>query len=158
MSAVGPVRDDPAMLVEEFMSRSPARIPPDATLGEAAGVVGTSGASDLMVVSDEGRFLGVLSEGDLLRVLLPDREQIVAAGGSLRDGFAVLSRMGRELAARPIDPLIIRDPLVVAPDDDLGVAIVTMVDRQIRRLPVVSDDRLVGTIARSDACRILIDD
>lgn len=146
------------MQVDEVMTRSPACIAPDATLGEAARAVGTSGAADLMVVNEEGGFLGVLSEGDLLRVLLPDREQILAAGGSLRDGFAVLSRMGRELAARPIEPLVIRDPLVVAPDDDLGVAIVTMVDRQIRRLPVVEDGRLVGTISRSDACRILIDD
>jgi CBS domain-containing protein len=43
----------------------------------AAELVAMSGVSDLMVVDGEGRFVGVLSEGDILRAALPDIDDLV---------------------------------------------------------------------------------
>ena len=67
-----------------------------------------------MVVDDDGVFVGVLSEGDILRNALPDFDEIVEAGGTLYDAFQLFMRKGRELSDKPIMPLVIRDPLVVA--------------------------------------------
>lgn len=53
---------------------------------------------------------------------------------------------------------MIRDPIVLSPDDDLLRVADIMVTRQIRRLPVVDGQRAVGSISRADLCRVLLDD
>ena len=55
------------MVVREIMTADPTRIRADADLRRAAELVARSGASDLMVVDGDDRFVGVLSEGDILR-------------------------------------------------------------------------------------------
>ena len=53
----------------------------DANLHQAAEIVAMSGVSDLMVLDAAGRFVGMLSEGDILRAALPDFDEIVEEGG-----------------------------------------------------------------------------
>jgi CBS domain-containing protein len=144
------------VLVKDVMTPHPARIRVDADLQRAAEIVALSGASDVMVVDDGEAFVGVLSEGDVLRAAMPDSAEIAAAGATVADAFAVLLAKGRKLRDRPISSLVIRRPLVVAPQDHVGVAASIMVDRNIRRLPVVDDGRLLGTVSRADVCRALV--
>ena len=138
------------------MSSQPTRIRADADLRRAAEIVASSGASDLMVVDDEDAFVGVLSEGDILRAAMPDRDEILGEGGTIADAFEIFVRRGGRLRARPIDALVIRDPIVLSPDDHVGAAAAILVDRMIRRLPVVRDGRLVGTVSRADVCRAVV--
>jgi CBS domain-containing protein len=144
------------VLVRDIMSSHPAHIRADADLRRAAEIVAASGASDLMVVDDEDTFVGVLSEGDILRAALPDRDEILDEGGTIADAFEIFIRRGGRLRARPIDALVIRDPIVLSPEDHVGAAAAILVDRMIRRLPVVRDGRLVGTVSRADVCRAVV--
>jgi CBS domain-containing protein len=43
-----------------------------------------------------------------------------------------------------------RDLITVEPDEDLQEALQLMAHHQVRRLPVVKDDRLVGIVAQAD--------
>ncbi len=140
------------MKVRECVNLNPTRIRAAATMLQAAQVLSTSQASDLMVVDDENNFVGVLSEGDLIRSALPKFEEIVAHGESLSSAYAIFQEKGNELAQKPIAPHVIRNPILVSPDDDVLVAATTMIHKQIRRLPVVQAGKLVGTIARADVC------
>lgn len=144
------------MLVRDIMASDPTRIRVDADLRRAAEIVALSGASDLMVVDAEEGFVGVLSEGDILRAALPDRDEILDEGGTLADAFEIFVRRGGRLRARPIAALVIRDPIVLSPEDHVGAAAAILVDRMIRRLPVVRDGRLVGTVSRADVCRAVV--
>ena len=146
------------MQVREAMSNRVARIRSEASLFQAAEAVSLSGASDLMVVDSNGAFAGVLTEGDILRAALPDIEEILAAGGSLDAAFDRFVRRGRDLAAMPIKPLVITDPLAVDPDDHVARAAVVFVERNIRLLPVVRDGRLLGVISRADVCNAVVGD
>ena len=138
------------MQVREVMEQKVARIGVSTTFQEAADLLALTQASDLIVVDADDRFVGVVSEGDLLRALIPDYKEVVAAGGSIQDAFRIFIEKGRDLAAQPITRLIIRHPITVAPGDDLlGVAAI-MIEKMIRRLPVVENRRFLGTIARSD--------
>ena len=100
--------------------------------------------------------LGFLSEGDLLRAILPNVDEIIAAGGSLADAFAFFAAKGRDLAHRPIAPLVITGAIVLKPTDEAAQAATVMVEKQIPRLPVVEDGKLVGTVSRADICRAVI--
>jgi CBS domain-containing protein len=144
------------MLVREIMTIHPISIDVHADMRRAAEIVSMAEVSDLMVIDHQKKFVGVLSEGDLIRAILPDFGEILAAGESLRDAFRLFVDKGRDLASRSIDPLIIRNPITVKPDDDVARSATIMVQMQIRRLPVVENDRLLGTISRADICRAVI--
>ena len=138
------------------MTNRAARIRAGASMFQAAETVALSGSSDLMVVDGSGRLVGVLTEGDILRAALPDIDEIVSAGGSLDDAFSRFVARGRDLAALPIEPLVIREPIAVDPDDHVAKAAVVFVERGIRLLPVVRDGRLLGTISRADICSAVV--
>jgi CBS domain-containing protein len=151
-------QEERAMKVREIMNASGATVDSGATVKQAVKVLAESQASDLMVVASDGRFVGVLSEGDLIRAALPRYEEILQGGGNLTEAFEVFVDKGSALADKPIEPLIIKEALTFAPQDDVLKAASAMVRKQIRRLPVVEGGRLVGTISRADVCRAVLGD
>jgi CBS domain-containing protein len=146
----------PYMQVKSIMETRVARIRHSASLHYAAEIVALSGVGDLMVVDDRGTFVGVLSEGDILRSALPDVDDILEAGGTLYDAFQLFMHKGRELSDKPIAPLVIRDPIVLHPDDHVAKAATVLIERQIRRLPVVQDGQLVGAVSRANICQAVV--
>jgi predicted transcriptional regulator len=142
--------------IKDVMTHRPARIRHDANVHRAAEIVGLSRASDLMVVDNDGNFIGVLSEGDILRTALPDIDEILDEGGSLNTAYNIFLDKGKNLADLPITPLVIQEPIIVDPDDHVAKATTVLVDRQIRLLPVVKDGKLVGTVSRADVCQAVV--
>jgi CBS domain-containing protein len=152
VAVLRPVR----MTVDAAMTPHPVCIRRDAAMHEAAEIVAFSQATELMVVDDDGRFVGVLSALDILKAAMPDVDEITAEGGTVEAAMNLFVSRGRTLAAAPIEPVILTEPITVKPDDHLGVAVTVMIDQRIRLLPVVDDGRLVGTISRGDACRAVL--
>jgi CBS domain-containing protein len=134
------------------MNREVARVRATATFGEAAERFREFGWSELAVTEDDDTLLGVLAVGDLLRALFPNLEELARANAPLEDAFEAFLEMGRRLTSQPVARLFIHDPIVVAPADPLLRVATVMVARQIHRLFVVDDGRLVGTIGRGDIC------
>jgi CBS domain-containing protein len=145
-----------ALLVSDVMTAFPAYIRLGATIRRAAEMISVSEVGHLMVLDHDGRFVGSLSEEDVVRAMLPGFGDVTAAGGTLADAFRIFLERGRALADRVIDPLVVRDAATVRPADELARAAIVMIDRGIRRLPVVDDGALVGTLSRADLCRAVI--
>lgn len=141
------------LTVRDAMTREPATVRQDATVAEAVQLLQRSGCGDLMVLSADGRWNGVLSEGDVLRALLPRYSDLPS--GALLAAEDTLPGRASDLAAAPLAPLVIRDAISVAPGDTLLRAMAVMASMQIRRLPVVEETRLVGTLGRSDVLAAL---
>ena len=144
------------MLVSDVMTAFPAYIRLGATIRRAAEVVSVSEVGHLMVLDHDNRFVGSLSEEDLLRAVLPSFDDVSAGGGTLADAFRLFLERGRALADRVVDPLVVRDAATVRSTEELARAAIVMIDRGIRRLPVVDDGKLVGTLSRADLCRAVI--
>jgi CBS domain-containing protein len=138
------------------MTARPVRIRHDSSILHAAEVVALSRVSDLMVVDEENNFVGVLSEGDILRTALPDIDEILDEGGTLDDAYRIFIEKGTQLAELPIAPLVIREPIVLDPDNHVAQAATILIDRNIRLLPVVRDGKLVGAVSRADVCRAIV--
>lgn len=141
------------MIVREIMNINVTRILIGASLRQAAEVSALSSASDLAVVDEGNNFVGTLSEGDLMRAALPSLSDAMAGGGSLATGYDLIEEKAQEIAGNPIDPIVIRDPITLSPNDPVHKAAALMAAKQIRRLPVVEGGKLVGTVARADICR-----
>jgi len=142
--------------VEDAMATRTVRIPQDANMYRAAEMVALSRVSDLMVVGEDDKFIGVLSEGDILRAALPDMEEIVAEGGSLDTAFDIFLKKGRDLSKLSILPFVVTEPMVLGPDDHVAKAASAMIDLDIRVLPVIKDGKLVGSISRADVCQAVV--
>ena len=141
------------MIVREIMNINVTRILIGSTMREAAEMSALSGAADLAVVDVDNTFMGTLSEGDLMRAALPSLSDAMAGGGNLSTGFDKIEEKAKEIANEPVDRLVIRDPITLAPGDPVHKAAALMAAKQIRRLPVVDGGKLVGTVARADICR-----
>jgi CBS domain-containing protein len=142
--------------VRDIMTIYPAYVRIGADMRRAAEIISISEVSDLMVIDYDNKFIGVLSEGDLIRALLPSFDEVLRAGGTLNDAFKFFVQKGRDLVNRPIDPLVIHNAITLKTTDDIAQAAIIMVEKQIRRLPVVDDGKLMGTVSRSDICRAVI--
>jgi CBS domain-containing protein len=138
------------------MTARPVRIHHDSSILHAAEVVVLSRVSDLMVVDEENNFVGVLSEGDILRTALPDIDEILDEGGTLDDVYRIFVEKGTQLAELPIAPLVIREPIVLDPDNHVAQAATVLIQRNIRLLPVVRDGKLVGAVSRADVCQAIV--
>ncbi len=143
-------------LVRGIMTLRTVRIRVSDTLHRAAEVIALSGVGDLMVIDNDNNFVGVLSVGDVLRAAMPDFDEITEEGGTLEQAFRLFLRKGSELMYKPIQPLVITQPLVVDPDDHVAKAAALMLEKNIHRLPVVKDGRLVGTVGRTDICQAVV--
>lgn len=144
------------MLVAQVMNPDARRVVEGTSLREAVEHLVASQVSDLAVVDVRGHLVGILSEGDVLRTLIPDLNEVVSAGGSLNDACRFFLESGPHLAEQKIDPLLIRNPITVSPEDPLLKVATVMVDRMLRRVPVVDEGRFVGSISRADLAWALI--
>ena len=145
-----------SLRVKDAMTTRTTRIRQDASMYRAAEVVALSRVSDLMVVGDDDQFIGVLSEGDILRAALPDMDEITAEGGSLDTAFGIFLKKGKDLSQLPILPFVIKEPIVLDPQDHVAKAATVMIDMNIRLLPVIKDGKLVGSISRADICQAVV--
>jgi CBS domain-containing protein len=144
------------VLIRDIMAIHPVWIHEGADMRRAAEIISNSEVSDLMVIDADKNFIGVLSEGDLVRAVLPNFDEVLEAGGTLADAFDFFVRKGRDLAEYSINPLVIKNSITLKPDDEAAQAATIMVEKQIRRLPVIDEGKLVGTVSRADICRAVI--
>ena len=138
------------MLVADVMNRRSAAILPNSTMQRAAELLVLTQASDLCVVDEDNRFIGIVSEGDLIRAAMPDFDEVIAYGASNEETVQILIDTGRSIAGETVERLVIKSALTLAPNDSLMKAAAVMLKKMIRRLPVIEDGRLVGTLSRAD--------
>ena len=113
------------MLVRHAMALSPVTATPDLNAGDAAGLMAAHDIGVLPIV-DGDRFVG----------LVTDRDLVVRVLAARKDPRTV----------RLIDIATTKELTTVTPDTQLCDARALMGERRIRRLPVVKDDRLLGTL------------
>jgi CBS domain-containing protein len=117
--------------VREAMTPSPTTIAGDAPVVEAARLMASQDVGSLPVV-DEGNLVGMVTDRDLvLNVLAKDVDP----------------------HATTVATVCTQDPVVVGPEDSLDEALQRMAREQVRRLPVVEKERLVGILAQADVSR-----
>lgn len=148
----GLAKSEDRIRVRDVIDEKAFPVTADATMESVADLLVLTKASALMVVDDDGNFVGVLSEVDLLRAAMPDVDAILDVGGTLNDALGVFAANGRTLAARPIGRLVKSNPRTVAPDDELLAVATVMLKTDVRRLPVVKHGKFVGSISLADVC------
>jgi CBS domain-containing protein len=117
-----------AKTVRDAMTKDVHSIAPSEPLAKAARVMREEDVGSLPVVQD-GRLVGILTDRDI-------------ATRSDAEGRDPQSVTAGEVASSEL--------VTAQPDQELGQALELMAQNQVRRLPVVEGDKLVGMLAQAD--------
>lgn len=134
------------LLVRDLMTERARTTKADVPLRTAARELIGSGLGALPVVDDEQRLLGMLSERELMRHLLASE---VLSEGSSRVPPLYASQ-------KAVGDVMTRQVLCVAPEQPVAQVAALMINKDVARVPVVRDGRLVGFLTRGDIVRKLI--
>jgi CBS domain-containing protein len=137
----------PQLSVRELMTESPPSTRADTLLREAARDMVRSGISALPVIEADGMLVGMLSERELMRHML----SLASINGS-----TPRPQSGVERARRTVRDVMTRQVLCVSPDQPLAEVASLMTNKDVDRVPVVEEGRLVGFLTRGDIVRKLI--
>jgi CBS domain-containing protein len=139
--------------VRDAMTAKPQSIAAGAPLSEAARMLLSSVFSGLPVVDNQGRPLGIITQGDLIhKGGMPLRLGLLAETDQDRRA-AVLAQM----ASRRADTVMSAPAVTISHDQPLSEAVDLMLERRLKRLPVVDDHgTLVGILSRLDIFRTVM--
>lgn len=122
--------------VREIMTTNPTYAETSETVTHAARTMAGEGVGALPIRGEDHKLKGMLTDRDIVvKVLAEGKDPVAVHVGELAQGEVV----------------------AVGPDDDVAEALRLMSRHQVRRLPVVEGEELVGIVAQADAARKLPD-
>ena len=144
------------MKVKDFMTCLVVTVTPETSILDAARMMLDHKISGLPVVSDGGRVVGIISEHDLLRGGTGDARTERPHWLRLMIEQVNLTDQSARFQERKVREAMTPDPVTVTENAPLEEAARLIADNDIKRLPVVRDNKLVGIIARADIVRAII--
>lgn len=132
------------LLVRDIMSERPRFITPEMYARDAAREMVRWSVAALPVVDTEQRVIGILGERDLLRHLLTNY---------LGDASGMKTPLP---TPRTVRDVMARQVLCVSPEQPLAEVASLMANKDVDRVPVVREGKLVGFLTRGDIVRKLI--
>ena len=121
------------MKVRDFMTPAAITVTADESAAAAARVMARNNVGALPVRGPGGKLCGIVTDRDLVLRCLAS---------------------GEEPSCVPVGRIMTSRVAVTSPEESIFAAAEKMGREQVRRLPVVSDGRLVGMISLADVSRV----
>jgi CBS domain-containing protein len=138
------------MRAHQIMTRNVITVRPDSSIVDAAKLMLERHVSGLPVLDKDGALVGIVSECDFLRRSEIDTQrkrprwlQYLMSPGRAANEFVHQS-------GRKVEEIMARDPVTVTEDAQLEELVALMEKHDIKRLPVMQNDRLVGIVTRAN--------
>jgi CBS domain-containing protein len=140
------------------MTRDVITVGPNATVAEVAALLAKHDISAVPVCDTNGAVLGMLSEGDLMRPFGAANEMrrawwlgMLAEGTDLAPEFLDYVRVDKHTAK----DLMTRDVVTATEQTNLSEIADLMSKHRIKRVPVLTNGKVVGIVSRADVVRAL---
>jgi CBS domain-containing protein len=143
------------MRARDVVYRAVATTTPETTVEEVARLLINLRISGVPVLDKNGRLVGIVTEGDLLRRAETGTER---QRSPWSDWFSANSRMAAEYIkshARRVEDVMTREVVSVEELASLGEIAELMEARRIKRVPVVHNGKIVGIVSRADLLQVL---
>ncbi|HYY44065.1 MAG TPA: CBS domain-containing protein, partial [Actinomycetota bacterium] len=139
--------------VKDVMTRDVITITPDMTIRDAASRLARNGIAGAPVV-EGGRVIGMVTEQDLVRTILPPAPTEGAL--SALEVLAHVNDVGIEQLDTPVSDSMSTLVVEILPEASVWEAAGEMERRGVNRIPVVDEDgKLVGIVSRADLVRVM---
>jgi CBS domain-containing protein len=119
--------------VKEIMTRDPISIGPKYSIRESVDVMTENGIGSLPIVDKEEKVVGIVTERDFA----------LALAGSLTD--------------ETVGDIMIKDVITTTPGTPIESCSKIMVRNNLRRIPVVEEEKLIGIVTSTDILRFFGD-
>ena len=141
----------------QVMTSPTITISPGANVRQAIRTMLDNHVSGLPVVDENGRLLGVVSEGDLLRraEIGTERHRPKWLEFLLGPGRGAVDYVHSH--SRRITDVMTEDPVAVDEHASLEEVVALMEKNGIKRVPVLRDNAVVGIVTRADLLRAFVD-
>ncbi|HUR36664.1 MAG TPA: CBS domain-containing protein [Terriglobales bacterium] len=117
------------MKVRELMTPNPSSADPETTVEEIATLMKEEDVGCIPILDEDGKVAGVITDRDIVVRCIAE---------------------GQDPSECRADDIISPQSVTISPDAEANEAARIMAERQIRRLPVVEDDQLVGMLSLGD--------
>ena len=118
---------------KDIMSRKIMTVTEDANIRHVMKLLSENRVTGLPVVSEDMSLLGIVTEKDILEVLL----------------------YGKDIISKTAGDLMATDIVSFEEDEDLMTVFRTLVEGNFRRVPILLDGKLTGIISRRDIINFL---
>lgn len=146
------------MLVREFYNKEVISINKDESIEKAARVMLEKQVSGLPVIDEEESLVGMITEKDLIarhkRIMPIPYIDVLGAFFYLEDPERANAQLKKSLANK-VEEVMTTPVMSVSPDDDIETVLEFIVTKGFNRIPVESDGKLVGIIARNDVLKAI---
>lgn len=143
------------MKAMDVMVRDVITVRPDTSVAQAARVLVENDISALPVIDDDGRMVGIISEADLMR-----REEI---GTEKRrpwwlEAMTPATTLANEFEkshGKCVADLMSRRVVSASEDTPLAEVAALLERHQIKRVPIIRDDKVIGVVSRANIVQAL---
>ncbi|HEY7665286.1 MAG TPA: CBS domain-containing protein [Xanthobacteraceae bacterium] len=143
------------MKAADVMVTNVVTVGPDACVQDVARILIDCRISAVPVVGSDGRLVGIVSEGDLMRR--------VEAGTGRRRPWWLAILTGKDVLAsefvkehsRKVADVMTRQVVTAAPDTPLWAVANLLEKNAIKRVPIVQDGKVVGIVSRANLLQAL---
>jgi CBS domain-containing protein len=127
------------MTLREVLHAHIPTLTPESTVRDAVDKMDIYQFPALVMVDSHMRVLGVITEGDVCRVV------------TTRDSLT-------SMANEPVFTYTTKEPTTMPPDMEVGDAFHKMLSSGLTILPIVEEDRLIGVVLRVDLMQAMLTD
>ncbi len=147
------------MQVLDVMTTDVITVSTEDSVEKCAKLLQENNISGLPVVSKEGKLVGMITEGDLIRrasrIEAPGYLEILGGLIYLGSPNKFVNELQRAMALEA-GKMMSKNVITVKPGENLEKAATLMVNNNVNRLPVVDDDgALIGIVSRRDIMKHL---
>lgn len=145
------------MRAHQIMTHKVISVRSDTSVADAADTMLQQHISGLPVVSETGKLIGIISEGDFIRRAEIGTERkrgrwlrFLVGPGRTADDY--VHEQGRK-----VGEIMTPNPITVTEDSTLEDIVKVMEKNHVKRLPVLRGDKLVGIITRANLLQAVAD-
>lgn len=129
---------------------------PDNTLKEAANLLRAArrgeekvGVKGLPVLDEDGKLMGILSIGDILKAVYPSYLSMMSLGNFTWDGM--VESIAKKVADKKVMTIMTKEVITVREDENLMECVDRMIKKNVKRLPVINKaGKVVGILYERD--------
>ena len=139
----------------DIMTPKVVSVVPDASILEAMQLMLANRISGLPVITENGKLVGIVTEGDFLRRAETGTQHRRSRWLELFMGAGKLAQEYVQTHGRKVSDVMTPDPVTASVDTPLDVVVRLLEERRIKRLPVVRSGVVVGIVSRANLLHAL---
>jgi len=146
------------MQVKDFMIKDVISVGPDASIKDIIKVFVEKKIGGLPINSEDGKLLGMVTDGDILRAVKPIDDHVIDFFMYMTHiaGQDVLTRLKEMASVKCLKIATTKGIVTVSPEDNMNKVVSLLSKHHFKKLPVIDrDNNVLGVISRGDVVRLI---